>query len=198
MLLNKSLSTIVSRLKLSIENGPGHQRWNLVSSDLPKAAVGVILAPDLRERELTTLFVKRKNSPTDPWSGHMAFPGGRMKSGENLFETVRREVLEETSIDIQKQEFLGTLADLPTGNKSVIVSPFVFFASAQVSVTIEPHEIEDYVWIPIRFFSDKANIKKMKTEMSGVQREFVSFPYQSSYVVWGMTLRIIDDMLARM
>jgi 8-oxo-dGTP pyrophosphatase MutT (NUDIX family) len=191
------LITAITRLKLSIHTNPGHQRSDLVSANLPKAAVGVILAPDLHEQELTALFVKRKKSATDPWSGHMAFPGGRLKDGEDLFQTVRREVLEETSIDIQTHEFFGKLDEQPTGNKSVMVSPFVFFASAQINAIIETRELEDYVWIPISFFSDKANIQKMRVEMLGMHHDVLSFHYQNSYVVWGVTLRIIDDLLCR-
>lgn len=188
----------ISRLKLSIQTNPGHRRSDLVSEKLPKAAVGVILAPDTHERELTALLVKRKKSAEDPWSGHMAFPGGRLKDGEDLLQTVRREVFEETSIDIQMHEFFGKLDEQSTGNRSVMVSPFVFFASGQVNATIETRELEDYVWIPMSFFSNKTNMQKMQVEMLGIYHEVVSFPYRSSYVVWGMTLRIIDDLLRRM
>lgn len=198
MELSRDLVTVVSRLKISMQKNPGHQRFDDSSVYLPKAAVGVILAPDIHRQELTALFVKRKTSATDHWSGHMAFPGGMMKNGENSLKTARREVLEETKIDLQKCEFIGCLNNLHTGNNSVVVSPLVFFTSAQISVTIQHREIEDYVWIPVSFFSEKSNIRMMQTEISGVRREFVSFPYKSKYVVWGMTLRVVCDMLDRM
>lgn len=195
--LNEGLNSSISRLRLSIQTNPGLLRSDS-ATNLPKAAVGVVLAPDQNEGELTTLLVKRKKSAGDPWSGHMAFPGGRLKSGESLFQTVEREVLEETGIDVHHYEFLGGLDELPTGNFSIMVSPFVFFAQQQVNAVIELREIEDFVWIPMSFFSDKRNAKEMQVEVSGILREVLSFPCRNSYVVWGMTLRVIDDLLGRM
>ncbi|NJK89114.1 MAG: NUDIX domain-containing protein, partial [Myxococcales bacterium] len=41
-----------------------------------QAAVALCLKA---EPELSILFIRRAQSPTDPWSGHMAFPGGRVE-----------------------------------------------------------------------------------------------------------------------
>ena len=196
--LNENLISVLSRLRRSIQDNPGRQRSESAFANLPKAAVGVILAPDTSEKAMTALFIKRKIISGDPWSGQMAFPGGWRKIGESLLQTAKREVLEETGANLQNYELLGNLDELPTGNNSVIVSPFVFLASTQFSATIEPREIEDHVWIPLSFFSDKKNMQKMQIETLIGSREVASFPYRSSYVVWGMTLRVVDDLLSRM
>ena len=41
-----------------------------------RSAVAMIL--QVREGELHILMIKRAEREGDPWSGHMAFPGGRM------------------------------------------------------------------------------------------------------------------------
>jgi 8-oxo-dGTP pyrophosphatase MutT (NUDIX family) len=49
------------------------------------------------------LFIKRADAVGDPWSGHMAFPGGRYEVGDqSLLETAVRETREETAIDIRR------------------------------------------------------------------------------------------------
>ena len=176
---------------------PGRKLEGKEYSLLPKAAVGVILREDL-ERGLIVLLLKRENRESDPWSGHMAFPGGRMKdSDKEMINTARREVMEETGINLARCELLGTLDELPPGNRSVTVTPFVFLDVEKSEVEIETKEIADYVWAPVNFFANKRNAEIFRAQMGGTFREFVSFPYLGKYIVWGMTLRIIDDFLGK-
>lgn len=180
-------------------------RTNLISHSsqdqfhsLPKAAVCMILRPDKTKQGLEVLLVKRKVSESDPWSGHMAFPGGRAKESDGeLLNTARREVIEETGIDIGKFELLGSLDDVLPGNKSLCVTPFVTLASESIEVIIDGREITDHVWIPLDFFMDKKNSAPMSAERFGYDRTVTSFSYGESYLVWGMTLRIIDELISR-
>ena len=51
------------------------------------------------------LFIKRAEKPGDPWSGHMAFPGGHLEPKDaDLKEHVAcRETLEEIGLDLKPQ-----------------------------------------------------------------------------------------------
>lgn len=191
------MDNVISKLELSIQTTQGRTLSESDLAYLPRAAVGVILSKDQSAKELVALLVKRITSETDPWSGHMAFPGGRMKNGESLFQTARREVYEETKIETEKCRFFGNLNDRSTGNRTVVVRPFVFFSPNLIPVTIDLREIEDYVWVPVSFFADKENIRSMRVNMRGKEREVITFPYSTNYIVWGMTLRIIQDLLER-
>jgi 8-oxo-dGTP diphosphatase len=75
-----------------------------------RAAVVLILHDS---EELDALFVKRKTSPADPWSGQIALPGGRFEPEDaSLIDTAMREVIEEVGIDLRAQgRLLGTLDD---------------------------------------------------------------------------------------
>ena len=59
------------------------------------------------------LYIRRNYHPSDPWSAHLAFPGGRNEKGENERETAEREVLEEVGLDLSSPNFklLGRLND---------------------------------------------------------------------------------------
>jgi 8-oxo-dGTP pyrophosphatase MutT (NUDIX family) len=196
-LLKSGSETGLDRIRRSILRNPGKKLEGHEYLSLPKAAVAVILRQD-NQNGIMMLLLKRKTSETDPWSGHMAFPGGRMKDSDlQKINTAKRETFEETGIDLGKYEFLGSLDELPPGNRSVTVTPFVFFAAEDVKVKVEAREINDYVWIPISFFTDKKNSVAYSVESMGAVREVESFPYLGKFIVWGMTLRVINDFLSK-
>jgi len=158
----------------------------------------MILKPNAEKKQLVVLLLKRKVSDSDPWSGHMAFPGGRANDTErDIIETARREVMEETSIDFRNCELLGTLDDVLPGNRLLVVTPFVLIAPASTEVKIDGQEIADQVWIPLDFFMEKKNSSSLKFQIYGTNHEVQSFAYLGTHVIWGMTLRIIEDFVSK-
>ena len=63
------------------------------------------------------LLLRRAHNPLDPWSGHIALPGGRLESGESLLETARRETFEETGIILDDAHCIGSLPVSSAGRK---------------------------------------------------------------------------------
>ena len=195
---DSSIEAMITRIRGSLEKKPGKGLSDTEHSSLPKAAVCMVLKPDATTNQLLVLLLKRKVSDSDPWSGHMAFPGGRANSADlDLANTAYREVMEETSIDFRKCELLGTLDDLLPGNRLLGVKPFVLLGPASIEVKIDGREIADYVWIPLDFFMDKKNSSKLQLQSFGINHEVASFAYLGSHVIWGMTLRIIEDFLSK-
>jgi 8-oxo-dGTP pyrophosphatase MutT (NUDIX family) len=68
-----------------------------------KAAVALIFR--LGENDVPELlFIKRAEYEGDPWSGQIAFPGGRAEERDgSLAETAIRETREETGIDLARE-----------------------------------------------------------------------------------------------
>ena len=65
---------VIARLERTLRERPGEQ---LVLSDpLRRAAVALILR-DPGDASLEFLLIKRADYEGDPWSGHVALPGGR-------------------------------------------------------------------------------------------------------------------------
>ena len=154
----------------------------------------MILKPSSENGQLDVLLVKRVSSPIDPWSGHMAFPGGRQRGPrEGMFETARREVLEEVGLDLQKMELLGRLDDVVPGSFLIKVTPFAVVAAEPAEVKINTAEIDDHVWIPLEFFFDSKNSTPYNIARVGENREVPSFVYNGRHIVWGLTLRIIQN-----
>ena len=62
------------------------------------AAVAIVLAPDPD----AVLLIRRAERAGDPWSGHMALPGGRYEPKDpDLLGTALRETVEEVGVALK-------------------------------------------------------------------------------------------------
>ena len=163
-----------------------------------RAAVALIIrAGDDGVPEL--LFIKRADYPADPWSGQVAFPGGREEESDpTLADTAMRETREETGIDLVRDgTVIGTLDDLRPQTvrlPAVIVRPYVVLLNR-----FEPLLLSDEValafWIPLQAFKDTPAWRDTNVLAKGVQLNRRAFHHQGQ-VIWGMTERILAQLLA--
>lgn len=162
-----------------------------------RAAVAMILR-ETAPGALETLFIQRAEHPQDPWSGHMAFPGGREDEGDDSLEAVaRRETLEEVGIELLPEMRIGRLDDIAGGRLrpfDLSVSPFVFFHPGPSEFTLS-HETADAVWVPLGYLSDASNIKPYQYPPDPHRRAFPSFQYDGRYTIWGMTFRMLGSFM---
>src|SRR5256885_8830171 len=84
----------------------------LFVADRDHAAVALVLSGDPSDLQLC--FIRRVEKQNDPWSGHMAFPGGRASAGDASARAVaEREAREEVALHLQDSHWIGALSDLP-------------------------------------------------------------------------------------
>ena len=157
------------------------------------ASVAVIINDD---QEI--LFIKRPESPNDPYSGHIAFPGGKnKKEDESLLYTAIREVNEEVGIDLNRDaRIIGELDQLKPLNPegpNYIVTPFLAILETQI-VPVINEEVEDYIWIPLPHFLDNSNMRIRIKERAGQTVEDFVYEYEN-FIIWGMTGRIITSLI---
>ena len=102
------LELIETRLS---DHNPGRKVWRRL---MKRSAVAMIL--QVREGELHILMIKRAEREGDPWSGHMAFPGGRMdRADAHGFAVAVREtpaLLGEVDAGAMLRDILDELSDL--------------------------------------------------------------------------------------
>jgi 8-oxo-dGTP pyrophosphatase MutT (NUDIX family) len=159
------------------------------------AAVAAVLRESATGGEL--LFIERAQHPLDPWSGHMAFPGGRVDPGDaTARHAAERETLEEVGIDLARAELLGRLDDVegaPPGFDSLVVSAFVYRVDGRVPPTPN-YEVRDVLWVPLAYLQE-ANRRvpfywprdQRTTHYPGI---LVGEPER--HVVWGLTYRFLE------
>src|SRR5215217_9092199 len=109
----------------------------------------------LRERAkgLELFVIKRAEKAGDPWSGHMALPGGRREPGdESVYDTARRETLEEVGIDLDEGRFLGRLDDLDSRPRTMpgqLVVSTVVVAIETEPGPLDPCKVVEAFWVPV-------------------------------------------------
>jgi 8-oxo-dGTP pyrophosphatase MutT (NUDIX family) len=123
---------------------------SLVSSAPARAAVAVILRE--RGQQVELLFIERASRAGDPWSGHMAFPGGRVGPGDDgTRQAAERETLEEVGLCLARSTHLGRLDDLegrPRVREGIVVSAHVYHVADPGPLTPN-HEVREAFWFPI-------------------------------------------------
>ena len=160
-----------------------------------EAAVGLILVPGSSGLDL--LFIRRAERAEDPWSGHMALPGGRRDAGDvALVDTACRETLEETGISLLPSSLLGELDDLFPDIKvlpPVVVRPFVFGLPTRPRIE-SSDEVAAHLWVSLQTL--RASASATEVEVRG-QRLTVDAYVVGEHVIWGMTQRIVAPFLER-
>lgn len=162
------------------------------------AAVAAVLRVVANEPEL--LFIKRAIVERDPWSGHIAFPGGRAEPGDvTLEDTAVRETREELSLDLTQGALLGRLDDLAPRSRSlppIIVRPYVAVVAAHVRF-VPSREVAGTFWIPLRSLRDPTMQDQHVVQVNGVSASFPAYRIEE-HLVWGLTERIVRQLLLLM
>jgi 8-oxo-dGTP pyrophosphatase MutT (NUDIX family) len=169
------------------------------SVNLSHAAVALILRESHEFSDVELLLIRRSEHPADPWSGHMAFPGGRVESNdETPFDTAKRETFEEIGIDLDASaEFLGRLSELRARSRRQIlpmsIFPFVFAAREAFELK-RNEEIAEALWIPLEFFLNKSNRRKFFAPLESNDCAFDCYQYKGR-TIWGLSLMMLDEFL---
>jgi 8-oxo-dGTP pyrophosphatase MutT (NUDIX family) len=143
------------------------------------------------------LLIRRADRAGDPWSGHMALPGGRRAATDaDLVDTAIREALEEVGMRLGREQLAGRLADVIPRTPTlppIAVRPFVFLLSTRPQLALNA-EVSAAAWIPVDHLLQRATYRPVQLELRGETREFPAYHLEDAFV-WGMTERILTDLL---
>jgi 8-oxo-dGTP pyrophosphatase MutT (NUDIX family) len=161
-----------------------------------EAAVAVLLRSN---EELEVLLIKRAEHEADPWSGHVALPGGRRDQADpDLLHTAIRETTEEVGITTRRElQLLGALDELSPRNPRLpplIIAPFAFAVPRDTTPTIDTREVEAAIWVPLSELRNESAASEILITLEGGSRSFPSLKY-GDYVIWGLTHRILTQFL---
>ncbi|MGE0160207.1 MAG: CoA pyrophosphatase [Gemmatimonadales bacterium] len=154
----------------------------------------------LRARDpLELLLIKRAKSERDPWSGHMALPGGRRDAAdEDLLRTAIRETMEETGVDLAiGGRPLGRLDDVAPSSPrlpKLTISPYVFGVAASAEARVASREVERVCWVGLNELLSPDTRSEIQIPLPGGARAFPSFLVDGEHV-WGLTYRILERFL---
>ena len=161
-----------------------------------RAAVAVVLREAATGLEI--LFIRRAEHPHDPWSGQMAFPGGRSEPGDaDLMTTAIRETAEETGIDLAGEaEFLGALDEVRAMAQlrpmNLVIAPFVFRLRQSVDVILSP-EVRSVHWLPLDDLFGPQFRSMLDYSHGATTLQFPCLRLET-VVIWGLTYRMFTSL----
>ncbi|MCB9709129.1 MAG: CoA pyrophosphatase [Myxococcales bacterium] len=167
-----------------------------------KAAVAMILrqaAPWGTGFEL--LVIRRAERAQDPWSGHMAMPGGRAEPGDSdLLDTAVREVAEEVGWQLQEAaRYLGSLEPVPIRTRGRLlgdyVVPLVFLLEHEASWRFNDAEVVEALWLPLNSVLSGEADTVVEHTFDGVSVSAPAFRAKH-HAIWGLTHHMITRLAA--
>jgi len=198
--------------------GSGEINWHLndllatdrarkiISRSWSKRAAVSLLFDSNDINKASVLMIQRAKYEGDPWSGQMAFPGGRQeKTDKNALATAKRETFEEVGFDIDsprrrqdKAQLLGRLSDINAAQRSIkinlVVTPYVFALSERPQLTAN-YEVADLVWVPLSVFTDFSRRRRFVFKYGSLAFELPCYHLGKDQVVWGLSLAMVDELL---
>ncbi len=176
-----------------------HRPVTLDPEQTRRAAVAMLLRPASRvgggAQEL--LFIERARREGDPWSGHMALPGGRVDAGdETSRRAAERETLEEVGLTLDGAERLGRLDDMQghrvSGVPGMVVSAFVYHV-VEPGPIVTNHEVQDAFWFPVKgLLEPERHVDYPLLQIGGQRFPGIQVGDPDRQVVWGLTYRFLE------
>lgn len=161
------------------------------------AAIALILVEV--EASLDALLIERATREGDPWSGHIALPGGHSEPADaNLSATAERETLEEVGLDLrQTAERLGRLSDcVPFRAAAIGVRPFVYLLGARPALSLGS-EVRKALWVPVAPLQNGERRTTYSHAQGGQRRDFPAWDIDG-HIVWGLTYRVLSEFLDKL
>ncbi len=158
-----------------------------------QAAVAIIMREAQRGPEI--LFIQRAVKEGDPWSGHMAFPGGHKDPvDDSLRDAAMRETLEETGLSLAGSDYLGALDHQqaqPRGRVlDMLIAPHVFQIEGDPAFTPN-YEVAEVVWAPLQPLASNEFHDTETKPMAGTPTVFNGYRLERGHFVWGLTYRML-------
>jgi 8-oxo-dGTP pyrophosphatase MutT (NUDIX family) len=187
---------LVARLVQSLVERPG--RTVEVERTVRRAAILLVLRTRA-DGEPELLMIKRAEAEGDPWSGHIACPGGRMEPQDlDLGVTAVRETWEETGVDVARDgRLLGHLDDLRPRSSAlppIVIRPYVALVRAEVEI-VPSHEVAAAFWVPLADLLTPDAWGTGLVKVRGGERRVSVFQH-GEHTVWGLTERALRQFLA--
>lgn len=190
---------LLNRLGERLPPMPAPEDLRIEPERIRQAAVALILRDAGNEPEL--LIIKRAERQGDPWSGHLALPGGRADATDtDLLATALRETREEIGVDLlDGGRVIGPLPLLAPNNPRlprIEIMPFVAVAPPQFSLTPN-EEVANLFWTSAPGLKRAGLSDEYRMTFGEIVSRWPAYP-SSGGPIWGITQRILTDFLSHL
>lgn len=163
---------LMDRLRRALAN---FDRRAIGGDELIRAAVAIVLVP-LDEGQGAGVVLTRRPKGLRRHGGQFALPGGRVDPGEEVADSVLREIREEIGVVAGKSDILGWLDDFAT-RSGFCVSPAVVWAEEGRELRPDPEEVARIFRIPL-WDLDRPEIPRLR-HREGEEQPVLCVPLES-------------------
>jgi 8-oxo-dGTP pyrophosphatase MutT (NUDIX family) len=160
------------------------------------AAVALVLRETSTGPEV--LFIERAHHDSDPWSGDLGFPGGKVEREEegDPRRAAERETFEETGLKLKEARHLGRLDDIAGAHLPIVVSCFVYGVK-KTPVWALNEEVNDAFWFPLGDLINPERHIEAAVDFRGqrLTRPAIRLLGPEGTVLWGITYRLVRRFL---
>jgi len=159
-----------------------------------------VLAPVFRDAEGVLRILLLLRTDRGVHGGQLGLPGGRPEPGDRDFlATALREAEEEVGLQPDQVEVLAALDPLETQATGWRVYPFLGLVPGDVDWRLQPDEVVKLLTPSVEMLADANRRRRLPftssyfpepLEVEGIDVE--------GHVLWGMTLRLLDDLVPRL
>jgi 8-oxo-dGTP pyrophosphatase MutT (NUDIX family) len=157
-----------------------------------RSAVALLLRCGSQGEEL--FLVERAPHANDPWSGNLAFPGGKVEPADvALRAAAERETWEEVGISLATADYIGFLTEIVGAHLPVRVACFVYFLDGPPPTITRSHEIADAFWVPLALLREPARQITAQVTFAAATQDVpaILLPQPGKPVLWGITYRLL-------
>ncbi|ACL67581.1 NUDIX hydrolase [Anaeromyxobacter dehalogenans 2CP-1] len=167
-----------------------------------------------------SILFTRRSQALEHHRGEISFPGGRLEPGEDAAAAALREAHEEVGLAPAASEVLGLLDDLPSVAGYVVTPVAASVRAPPGAFTASAGEVDEHFELPLAQLLDPALRRASLWDPAGLPERLAavvaraavpfedvdpgtghwrvwSFHADEARVVWGLTARILADLLDR-
>ena len=178
----------MKKYEMSVEEKKFLAGYDLTKYDRPSVAADVVVfsvmkddecedVRRLQEKKLKILLIRRGGFP---YKGSWAMPGGFCRKGEDVIDSARRELCEETGIDDAYVKLVGVYGEPDRDPRGwVISSTYMALMNGRACRLKAGDDAQDARWFTVEL----TDISTEVTEVSGTGEEIVKNKVEASHKV---------------
>jgi len=177
----------------ALANLPHGVTPSLFPEPLTPAAV---LVPVVERSVGMTILLTQRAEQLKDHPGQISFPGGRAEAiDRDPTATALREAAEEIGLSEDFVEVAGFLEPhaIVTG---FAVTPVVGFVRTGFKLELDAVEVVDAFEVPLAFFFEPANLRRLRRVVRGTEFEYFEYRYQHRQI-WGATAQILQSFITK-
>ena len=163
-----------------------------------------VLVPLVAHAGGATVLLTRRTDHLRDHAGQISFPGGRAEDSDaDAVSTALRETREEVGLAAGHVDVIGTLPVYTTVT-GFIVTPVVALVRPGFTLALDSFEVAEAFEVPLAFLMNPAHHRRHAFEFAGVERRFLSMPWEGPgadgqvrrYFIWGATAAMLRNLYA--